>query len=72
MSSSAVDTRARRPHRKVAVDAETLDGVPEGVKAFLAFTQARGSPAREPLEAFEHALDLLGEELKTHAPDRWR
>ena len=59
--------------RKVTVDAETLDAVPECVKAFLAFMQARGSLSGEPLEVLEQALDVLGEESKTHAQDssRW-
>ena len=59
--------------RKVTVDAETLDAVPECVKAFLAFMQARGSLSGEPIEVLEQALDVLGEEFKTHAQDssRW-
>ena len=59
--------------RKVTVDAETLDAVPECVKAFLAFMQARGSLSGEPLEVLEQAVDVLGEEFKTHAHDssRW-
>ena len=63
---------ATRPRRKVTVDAETLDAVPECAKAFLAFMQARGSLSGEPLEVLEQALDLLGEEFKTHAQDRSR
>ncbi len=61
---------ATPPRRKVTVDAKTLDAVPECVNAFLAFTQSRGSPSGEPLEVLEQALDLLGEEIKTHAQDR--
>jgi hypothetical protein len=59
--------------RKVGVDAETLDAVPECMQAFLAFMQARGSLSGEPLEVLEQALDVLGEEFKTHAQDssRW-
>ncbi len=59
--------------RKVTVDAETLDAVPECAKAFLSFMQARGSLSGEPLEVLEQALDVLGEEFKTHAQDssRW-
>jgi hypothetical protein len=59
--------------RKVTVDAETLDAVPECVKGFLAFMQARGSLSGEPLAVLEQALDVLGEEFKTHAQDssRW-
>jgi hypothetical protein len=59
--------------RKVTVDPETLDAVPGCVKAFLAFMQARGSLSGEPLEVLEQALDVLGEEFKTHAQDssRW-
>jgi hypothetical protein len=59
--------------RKVTVDGETLDAVPECVKAFLAFMNARGSLSGEPLEVLEQALDVLGEEFKTHAQDssRW-
>ena len=59
--------------RKVTVDAETLDAVPECVKAVLAFMQARGSLSGAPLEVLEQALDVLGEEFKTHAQDssRW-
>ena len=63
---------ATRPRRKVTVDAETLDAVPECVRAFLAFMQARGSLSGEPLEVLEQALDVLGEEFKTHAQDRSR
>jgi hypothetical protein len=55
--------------RKVSVDAETLDAVPECVKAFLGFMQARGSLSGEPLEVLEQALGVLGEEFKTHAQD---
>jgi hypothetical protein len=59
--------------RKVSVDAETLDAVPECAKAFLAFMQARGSLSGEPLEVLEEAIDVLGEEFKTQAQDssRW-
>jgi hypothetical protein len=59
--------------RKVTVDAETLDAVPECVKAFLAFMQARGSLSGEPIEVLERALGVLSEEFKTHAQDssRW-
>ena len=59
--------------RKVTVDAETLDAVPECVKAFLAFMHARGSLSGEPLEVLEQALDVLGEEFNTQAQDssRW-
>jgi hypothetical protein len=59
--------------RKVTVDPETLDAVPECVKAFLAFMKARGSLSGEPLEVLEQALDVLGEEFKTRAQDhsRW-
>jgi len=59
--------------RKVSVDAETLDAVPECVNAFLAFMQARGSLSGEPLEVLEQALDVLAEEFKTQAQDssRW-
>jgi hypothetical protein len=59
--------------RKVTVDADTVEAVPECVKAFLAFMQARGSLSGEPLEVLEQALDVLGEEFRTHAQDssRW-
>ncbi|MFZ0377662.1 MAG: hypothetical protein WCD11_27740 [Solirubrobacteraceae bacterium] len=59
--------------RKVTVDPETLDAVPECVKAFLAFMQARGSLSGEAFEVLEQALDALGKEFKTHAQDnsRW-
>jgi len=59
--------------RKVTVDAETLDAVPECVKAFLTFMQARGSLSGEPLEVLEAAIDVLGKEFKTNAEDssRW-
>ena len=59
--------------RKVTVDPETLDAVPECAKAFLAFMKARGSLSGEPLDVLEQALDVLGVEFKTHAQDssRW-
>jgi hypothetical protein len=59
--------------RKVTVDAERLDAVPECVKALLAFMQARGSLFGEPLEVLGQAIDVLGEEFKTRAQDgsRW-
>jgi hypothetical protein len=59
--------------RKVTVDPETLDAVPECVRAFLAFMNARGSLSGEPFEVLEQALGVLGEEFKTHAEDssRW-
>jgi hypothetical protein len=59
--------------RKVTVDAETPDAVPECVKTFLAFLQARGSLSGEALEVLEQAVDVLGEEFKMHTQDssRW-
>jgi hypothetical protein len=46
--------------------------VPECAKAFLAFMDARGSLSGEPLEVLEQAVDVLGEEFKTHAQDKSR
>jgi hypothetical protein len=60
---------------QLTVDPETLDAVPECVKAFLAFMHARGSLSGEPLEleVLEEAIDVLGKEFKTQAQDssRW-
>lgn len=55
--------------RKVSVDEETLDAVPECVRAFLGFLDARGSLSGEPLEQLEQGLKALREEFHTRARD---
>jgi hypothetical protein len=56
--------------RKVSVPAETLAAVPECVRAFLGFLEARGSLTGEPLEQLEHTLDQLRGEFVERAEDR--
>jgi hypothetical protein len=53
--------------RKVSVEDETLLAVPECVRAFLAFLDARGSLSGEPLEELEQACDSLGDEFQARA-----
>ena len=55
--------------RKVSVDEETLTAVPECVRAFLGFLDARGSLSGEPLEQLEHACEELREEFQAQAHD---
>src|SRR4051794_11434494 len=55
--------------RKVSVDDETLDAVPECVCAFLGFLDERGSLSGEPLEHLEHAVQALRDEFHTRARD---
>jgi hypothetical protein len=55
--------------RKVSVDEETLAAVPECVRAFLGFLDARGSLSGEPLEQLEHACEELREEFQAQAHD---
>lgn len=55
--------------RKVSVDDETLDAVPDCVRAFLGFLDARGSLSGEPLEHLEHAVQALRDEFHTRARD---
>src|SRR4051794_4444388 len=55
--------------RKVSVDDETLDAVPECVCALLGFLEERGSLSGEPLEHLEHAVQALRDEFHTRARD---
>ena len=55
--------------RKVSVDEETLDAVPECVCAFLGFLDARGSLSGEPLEQLMEACETLREEFRERARD---
>jgi hypothetical protein len=55
--------------RKVTVHDETLDAVPDCVKAFLGFLEARGSLSGEPLEALKATCDELHEEFNRSARD---
>jgi hypothetical protein len=55
--------------RKVSVDDETLDAVPECVCAFLGFLDERGSLSGEPLEHLEHAVQALRDEFHPRARD---
>ena len=55
--------------RKVSVDEETLSAVPECVRAFLGFLDARGSLSGEPLEQLEQACEALRDEFHDHARD---
>jgi hypothetical protein len=55
--------------RKVSVDDETLEVVPECVRAFLEFLDARGSLSGEPLEQLEQACEALREEFEVRARD---
>ena len=56
--------------RKVSVDDDTLDAVPECARAFLGFLDGRGSLTGEPLDQLEHALDELRDEFHHRARDR--
>jgi hypothetical protein len=55
--------------RKVSVDQETLHAVPECVRAFLGFLDARGSLSGEPLEQLEQACEELRDEFQESAGD---
>jgi hypothetical protein len=55
--------------RKVTVEEEALDAVPECVRAFLEFLDARGSLSGEPLEQLEQACEELREEFHERACD---
>ncbi len=55
--------------RKVSVEDETLHAVPECVRAFLGFLDARGSLSGEPLEQLEQACEELSDEFLEHARD---
>jgi hypothetical protein len=55
--------------RKVSVDEETLDAVPECVCALLGFLEARGSLSGEPLEQLEQGCEALRDEFHAHARD---
>lgn len=55
--------------RKVSVEDETLDAVPECVGAFLGFLDARGSLSGDPLEQLEEACEALRDEFRERAAD---
>jgi hypothetical protein len=59
--------------RKVTVYEETLDAVPDCVRAFLGFLEARGSLSGDPLEQLEHALGEFSDEFheRAGAPSHW-
>jgi hypothetical protein len=59
--------------RKVSVEDKTLHAVPECVRAFLGFLDARGSLSGEPLEQLEQACEQLSDEFVKRARDssRW-
>ena len=59
--------------RKVSVDQETLHAVPECVRAFLGFLDARGSLSGAPLEQLEQTCEALREDFEGCARDgsRW-
>lgn len=59
--------------RKVSVDEETLDAVPECVIAFLRFLDARGSLSGDPLEHLEEVCAALRKEFRerTREPGNW-
>lgn len=58
--------------RKVTVGAETLDAVPDCIKAFLGLLAARGSLSGEPLERLEVTCDELHDEFSRCARDKSR
>jgi hypothetical protein len=53
----------------VSVDDDTLQAVPECVRAFLAFLDARGSMSGEPLGQLEQACEQLSDEFLERARD---
>jgi hypothetical protein len=55
--------------RKVTVEEQTVDAVPECVSAFLGFLDARGSLSGEPLEALMQACEDLRDEFHERACD---
>ena len=55
--------------RKLSVEEETLHAVPECVRAFLGFLDARGSLSGEPLEQLERACEELSDEFLECARD---
>ncbi len=55
--------------RKVSVEEETLNAVPECVRAFLGFLDARGSLSGEPLEQLEQACEELCDEFHERVGD---
>jgi len=59
--------------RKVSVDEETLSTIPECVRAFLGFLDARGSLSGEPLEQLDDACEELRDEFRQAVGDgsRW-
>ena len=55
--------------RKVSVDEETINAVPDCVRAFLAFLRERGSLSGDPLEQLEQACEELRDEFQQAAGD---
>ena len=55
--------------RKVSVEEETLSAIPECVRAFLGFLDARGSLSGEPLEQLEQACEELCDEFHERVRD---
>ena len=55
--------------RKVSVENETLHAVPECVRAFLGFLDARGSLSGEPLQQLAQACEQLRDEFHDRARD---
>lgn len=55
--------------RKVSVEEETLHTVPECVRAFLQFLDARGSLSGEPLKQLEQGCEELSAEFQNRARD---
>ena len=55
--------------RKVSVEEETLHAVPECVRAFLQFLDARGSLSGEPLEQLGQGCEELSAEFHDRARD---
>jgi hypothetical protein len=55
--------------RKVSMDEPALDAVPECVRAFLGFLDARGSLSGEPLEELERASEEMEDDFHERARD---
>jgi hypothetical protein len=55
--------------RKVSIDEEAVDAIPECVRAFLGFLDARGSLSGASLEELEQACETLEDEFDERARD---